>query len=247
MDLSIIIPTFDEARKIRRDVTAAAEFLAAHMGRGEIIVSDDGSRDGTLEAARAVHVPAGIAFRVLGPAPHRGKGAAVRSGIGASTCEYVMFADSGLTTPFENALRGLDLIGSGRCELAHGSRKLPESVIRIPQQSDRKVSSALFRALLRALFPVPRHLTDTQCGFKVYRGDVARRLYGECVIDGFLFDVEVILRAQHHGCRILEFPIEWSCDRDSRLTFRRSSWPILQELLALKRVVSSWPPAKPKR
>ena len=245
MDLSIIIPTFDEARKIRRDVTAAAEFLAAHMGRGEIIVSDDGSRDGTLEVARAVRVPADIAFRVLVGASQRERGRRTfrywRIDLRVRDVRRQRPDD-----PVRECPTGPGPDRQRRLRAAHGSRKLLESVIRIPQQSDRKVSSALFRALLGALFPVPRHLTDTQCGFKVYRGDVARRLYGECVIDGFL-DVEVILRAQHQGCRILEFPIEWSCDRDSRLTFRRSSWPILQELLALKRVVSSWPPARPKR
>ncbi len=62
---------------------------------------------------------------------------------------------------------------------------------------------------------VPRELTDTQCGFKVYRGDVARELYGQCVTDGFLFDIEIILRAIEKGYRIGEFPVEWACDRDS--------------------------------
>src|SRR5512140_3158977 len=128
MELSIIIPTYDEARKIRRDVTAAAEFLATGAGGGEIIVSDDGSQDDTPNIARAAPVPPGIALRVLCSAKHRGKGFALRSGIGESRGTFVMFADSGLTTPYDNALRGLALISSGRCELAHGSRRLPESI-----------------------------------------------------------------------------------------------------------------------
>ena len=247
MELSIIIPTYDEARKIGRDIRAASEFLAARMGGGEVIVADDGSRDNTPDIASATPTSPDVTLHILRSAEHKGKGFALRSGIAASHGRHVMFADSGLTTPFDNALRGLELISSGQCELAHGSRKLPESVIRVPQHPDRMISSALFRLVMHLLLPVPRELTDTQCGFKVYRGDVARMLAGQCISDGFLFDVEMILRAQRQGFRILEFPITWSCDRDSRLTFRRSTWPILQEIFAVRRALLSPSPGKPKR
>jgi dolichyl-phosphate beta-glucosyltransferase len=245
MDLSIIIPAYDEAHKIRRDIEAASEFLAARKIEGEIIVSDDGSRDNTPLVAQGTRVPPGIGFTVLRASEHRGKGRALRAGITASRGAYVMFADSGLTTPYDNVLRGLELISSGRCEIAHGSRKLPGSIVRVPQDHDRKITSAIFRAVVRFLLDVPRELTDTQCGFKVYRGDVARELAGECFTDGFMFDVEMILRARRHGYNILEFPIEWSCDRDSRLTFRRSSLPILQEMLELRREFSPGSSKKP--
>ena len=86
---------------------------------------------------------------------------------------------------------------------------------------------------------VPRELTDTQCGFKIYRGDVARELYGQCVTDGFLFDIEIILRAVKKGYRIGEFPVQWVCDRDSRLSVARTPWPVLAELRALRRVMAN--------
>ncbi|MHC4623307.1 MAG: hypothetical protein ACYS4W_05325, partial [Planctomycetota bacterium] len=81
-------------------------------------------------------------------------------------------------------------------------------------------------------------ITDSQCGFKVYRGDVARKLYGECISDGFMFDVEIILRAQKEGYRIKEFPVEWVCDLDSRLSLTRAPWPVLSELITIKRRLS---------
>lgn len=245
MELSIIIPAYDEARKIGRDIAAAAEFLLTCLDEGEIIIADDGSSDDTARVARETRVPAGIALRVFRSAQHKGKGHALRSGIGASCGQYVMFADSGLTTPYDNALRGMALISSGQCELAHGSRKLSGSVIRVPQNRDRKISSGLFRFTLSLLLPVPKELTDTQCGFKVYRGDVARMLAGQCIADGFMFDVEMILRAKRRGFRIREFPVDWSCDRDSRLTFRRSAFPILREILQLRRALASRSSGKP--
>jgi dolichyl-phosphate beta-glucosyltransferase len=234
--LTIVIPTFEEERKIARDVQEAAAFLISHGFDGEIIVADDGSSDGTVQAAREAPVPPGVQRSVI-PAPgHRGKGAAVRSGILASRGEYVMFADSGLTVPFDNALRGLRLLQDGTCDVAHGSRELPESVILRDRDPDRKVISSLFRRLAIFWLHIPPSLTDTQCGFKLYRGDVARRLYAVCETEGFMFDIEIILRALKDGLTIQEFPLEWSCDRDSRLGVRRNAREIVKDFIRLKRM-----------
>jgi len=234
--LTIVIPTYEEERKIARDVREAAAFLSSRALPGEIIVADDGSSDGTVRAAREAPPPEGIRYTVIPAAKHRGKGAAVRSGILASRGEYVMFADSGMTVPYDNALKGLRLLQEGSCDLAHGSRELPGSVIVRDKDPDRKLLSALFRKITFSWLRIPGELTDTQCGFKLYRGDVARRLYASCETDGFLFDVEIILRALNEGLRIREFPIEWSCDRDSRLGLRRNAGEILRDLIRLKRL-----------
>jgi hypothetical protein len=85
---------------------------------------------------------------------------------------------------------------------------------------------------------IPAEFTDTQCGFKIYKGDVGRHLYGECITDGFTFDIEIIMRAQKEGYIIKEFPIDWTCDRDSRLSPTRSSWSVLSELLTIRRVMA---------
>jgi dolichyl-phosphate beta-glucosyltransferase len=156
-----------------------------------------------------------------------------------------MFADSGLTVPFENALGGLRILMDGTCDIAHGSRRLPGSVIRRRQDWDRKLISQLFHWIAKHSLRLPRHLTDTQCGFKIYRGDVARSLYNECMTAGFLFDVEIIIRASAHRYRIAEFPVEWSCDRDSRLTLRHSSREILRDLVRIRRKVSGTPAVPP--
>ncbi len=184
-------------------------------------------------------MPPGVDLRVLRSAGHRGKGFALRSGMAASQGRYVMFADSGLTTPYDNALRGLDLISSGRCELAHGSRRLPDSVVRIPQHRDRKISSALFRLVLRLVLPIPKELTDTQCGFKVYRGDVARMVSEKCIADGFMFDVEMILRARATASGSANFPSNGAATETAGSPSRRSSWPILQEIFSVRRALAS--------
>ena len=85
---------------------------------------------------------------------------------------------------------------------------------------------------------IPAEFTDTQCGFKIYKGDIARQLYKQCKTDGFVFDIEIIMLAQKQGYRIKEFPIDWTCDPDTRLSPSRSSWRILKDLLQIRKNIS---------
>jgi dolichyl-phosphate beta-glucosyltransferase len=237
MDFSIVIPAYREAEKIRHDIEAAGAFLVSSGMTGEVIVVDDGSPDGTREAALAADVPPGVERQVIRYETNRGKGYAVRTGMKATRGRFAMFADVGLCVPFENALRGVEMIRRGECEIAHGSRKMPESVILRPQRLYRRVLSRLFRGVVHLFMGIPGSITDSQCGFKVYRGDVARELYGECFSDGFMFDVEILLRALRRGYRVREFPVEWRCDWDTRLHPARGSLATLGELTAIKRAM----------
>jgi len=237
MDISIVIPAFEESKKIALDVKSAAKFIEDNNFAGEIIVVDDGSKDNTSEVAKNVEVSAGITLKAL-RYEHRGKGHAVRRGVKQSSGKYVMFVDSGCCVPYGDALRGLELIESGQCDIAHGSRKMRGCRIEKAQSLYRRICSRLFHWFVIRDMKIPAEFTDTQCGFKIYLGDVARRLYGECITDGFAFDIEIIIRAQKEGYRIKEFPVDWACDRDSRLSPTRSSWRVLHELMKIKRVLS---------
>ncbi len=238
MDLSIVIPAYNESPKIAVDVQRAAEFLESNGLQGEIIVVDDCSSDNTSRVAESVKVPTCVTLKVIRYEPHRGKGYAVRTGIKASTGRYVMFADSGYCVPFANALPALEMLKDGTCDIANASRRLATSTILRAQPLRRRICSRAIRGLLKIVLGLPPGITDTQCGFKVYKGDVARELYGQCVSEGFMFDVEIILRAHKKGYRIKEFPIEWSCDLDSRLSIMRAPLPTLAELRAIKRALS---------
>ncbi|MDB5319763.1 MAG: hypothetical protein JWN40_1394 [Phycisphaerales bacterium] len=236
-ELSIVIPAYNEAHKIALDVQAAGQFFTDHQLSGEIIISDDGSDDNTAGAARACAVSGPVTLKVLGQPTNRGKGAAVRAGMAVSHGQYVMFADSGVCIPYEQALRGLTLLRSGQCEIAHASRKRVDSVITNPQPFHRRMLSRVFRSAVDAYMGLPYRLTDTQCGFKLYRGSLARELYSQCLTDGFLFDLEIILRAKKAGARIAEFPVTWSCDPDSRLRPGRTAIRTIVEMRGIKRSV----------
>jgi len=236
MQFSVIIPAFCEAHKIAMDVEAASSFLSARFDQSEIIIVDDGSNDGTSRNAD-ISVPDNVTLGTIRYQENRGKGYAVRTGILASTGEYVMFADAGVCVPYEQSLRGLKLLQNDECDLAHGSRKLPESEIIRPHLKQRQLSSKLFPLFLRLWMHIPRRITDTQCGFKMYKGDVARELYGLSVIDGFMFDIEIICMALKRGYRIREFPISWTADPDTRLSLIHVPKQVLKETWRIKRSV----------
>ena len=245
MDISIVIPAFEESKKIVRDIEEAAAFLEAHDFTGQIIVVDDGSKDNTAEAAKKSFKLKNLSSKfpnaqlnVIRYEAHRGKGYAVRTGIKHSSGQYVMFADSGSCVPYEDTMRGLELLKSDACDIAHGSRKMRGCHIEKTQSLYRRICSRIFHWFVIHDMKIPSEFTDTQCGFKMYKGDVARHLYGEAITDGFSFDIEIIMRAQKEGYRIREFPIDWTCDRDSRLSPTRSSWHVLSELLKIRRTLS---------
>jgi dolichyl-phosphate beta-glucosyltransferase len=237
MDISIIIPALNEQNKIGRDIMSVSHFLVEAKLAGEIIIVDDGSTDDTSQRAIQYDVPDPVSFKIIRYERHRGKGYAVRMGIGDSRGDYVMFMDSGGNVPPSYISRGLDMIKAGKCEIAMGSRRLPQSKIHKHLTWYRRISSFLFRNVVRIYLNIPRHLTDTQCGFKIYKGDIGRELYQQCKSEGFIFDLEIILRAQKAEYRMLEFPLDWTCDRDSRLSMITTP-KLLRELIRIKKITA---------
>ena len=214
LKLSIIIPAFKERQKIARDIEAAHAFLSTHGITGEIIVVDDGSPDDTAQIARRLQADY-AELRVVSYENNRGKGHAVAQGVAHAGGELIMFADAGLCVPYDIATIGITILEMGMCDVAHGSRRMRGSILR-PQPLYRRVGSRVYAVVIHTLFGVPWHISDTQCGFKIYRGEVAREIYSEVITDGFMFDVEVILRSLRRNRRILEFPVLWSNDADTR-------------------------------
>lgn len=236
MTLTIVIPAYKEAHKIAADVAAASAFLAESHLDGEIILVDDGSPDETAQVARDLQKQYPL-LRVVSYARNRGKGHAVASGVALANGEYVMFADAGLCVPYANAIVGLKMLELNMCDIAHGSRRMRGSIIKA-QPLYRRLGSKVFRVIVHTAAGVPTYLSDTQCGFKIYRRSVAQHLYGELITDGFMFDIEIILRAIRENYRIMEFPVLWSNDADTRFNPGSGSVRNLQELARIRWALS---------
>lgn len=233
--LSIIIPVFNEQNKIARDIFSADQFLVSEGLVGEIIIIDDGSTDETAANAHTAAETTRSQCVIHSLEQNQGKGCAVRTGILRSRGQIVAFSDSGCCIPYEEIKLGIDLISSGHCHVAHGSRKLADCHIRQPQPLYRRLCSKLFHWFLIHDIKRLGDLTDTQCGFKIYDGSVARQLYTESIVNGFMFDIEITLLALSKDHTICEFPVNWTCDPDSRLKPSHELFRVLVDLIRLKR------------
>ena len=237
MDISIVIPAFNEEKKIGYDVEVAAAFIDEESVPGEVIVVDDGSTDNTADKARSVEIPSAVERNVIRLDKNRGKGYAVKTGILASKGDVVLFADSGTCVPYVNALPQLERIRKGDLDIAMASRRLEDTVIHRNRSLKRRLLSSFFRAVARIITGVPQRFSDTQCGFKIYRGEIARELFGKCKTTGFLFELEILLRALKRGYNIEEFPVEWTCDLDTRLKPGSDAVKVMKELLQVRSII----------
>jgi glycosyltransferase involved in cell wall biosynthesis len=195
----------------------------------EVILVDDGSDDGTADAARNSFssIPA---FRVLDRA-HGGKGAALKAGVAVSEGDYVFLADADWSMPPEQISRFLPprLEGFG---IAIASREHPESR-RHDEPAARHLLGRAFNALVRhALLP---GIQDSQCGFKCMEGDLARRLFPQIQCQGWAFDVELLALAVLCGEQIVEQPIDWVFNADSRLKPLRHGPQMALDVLRIRR------------
>ncbi len=237
MDLSIIIPVYNEGNKTDKDIQLAAQFLHLSKMSCEIIISDDGSTDNTVNILENIRNKLHIPLKIIANKDHKGKGHAVKSGILEAQGKLVLFIDSGACVPYNDILPGIDMISKGQCEIAHGSRFLKNSLITRKKQWYRRLMSYAFRMFIRLWAKIPYNLTDTQCGLKIYKGEVALELYRQCITEGFMFDVEIILRAAKAGYKIEEFPISWTADLDSRLSVTTTFFQMLSELVRIKKKI----------
>ena len=241
MDLSIIIPAFNESARIVSTLDSTVHFLSQRPWQWEVIVVDDGGQDGTAQLVEDYSVGQ-AAVRVLRNDRNRGKGYSVRNGVCAATGAVIGFIDADDKTDIRAVDSVMELVlGSeadaehgGRADIVIGDRTLPESQIVVPRRGYREWGSKQFsRLLLR--FVGLSEFPDTQCGFKFLREGTARALFGAQRTDGYMFDVELILRARASRCRIERVPVRWTDDADSRFNPVSGMIRNLKELARIKR------------
>lgn len=227
VDLSVVVPCFNEEARLGSTLEKVVGYLDRREKAYEILVVDDGSRDATVSVANGV---ADEHVQVLEHGENLGKGAAVRTGVLASRGEWVLITDADLSTPIED-LERLERRTS-EADVVLGSRAVAESEIVRHQPIYRELMGKSFNLIIRSIGLVGLH--DTQCGFKLFRGPVARELFERTKVDHFAFDVEVVWLAQKAGHRVVEEGVTWEDSPNSRVSPIGDSWKMLVDVLALR-------------
>ncbi len=232
--LSLIIPAYNEVARIRSTVTDAIDYFDRRQIRCEIIVSADGT-DGTRETVRDFASRRSMSdadIKVTGSTQRRGKGHGIREGIRLASGDVIGFADADNKTPITEFDKVLPFLRDGH-EVVIGSRGLRESRIERPQPLHRRLGSKGFGLFMHTCVGL-RDIIDTQCGFKFFQGDVARDLFQHQQIDGYMFDVEILLLARSRGYNIVQVPVRWRDDGDSRLEFVAGNLRNVRDILSIR-------------
>ncbi len=229
--LSVVIPAFDEEARIGDSLTRIRAFLEARPEPFEIIVVGDGCRDRTCRVAEACL--RGGCDSILERPLNRGKGRAVAEGVAAARGGLILFSDADLSTPIEEIDKLRLRIEEG-CDIAIGSRALPESDVQVRQRRGRESLGRIFNVLVRLL--VLPGIRDTQCGFKLFRREAARDIFPRLRIDGFSFDVEALYLAVRRGWRVAQVPVAWRNSPRSKVRILGSSAAMLRDLLRIRRL-----------
>jgi len=231
MELSIIIQAYNEAKRIGSTLEKMLGYFRSQNASFEIIVVDDGSKDKTDGIVRDF-IRNHPEVKILRHRINLGKGAAVKTGVLEAQGDYILFSDADLSTPIKEIEKMLLELKEKRYDIAIASRGVPGSKIAVSQPWYRKWVGRLFPLLVHLI--VFKDIKDTQCGFKLFKKDVARKLFSSQRITGFSFDVEIIYLAKKRSYRIKEVPVVWSNSRESRVRILRNSFLMLKDLLRIR-------------
>lgn len=232
MKVSLVIPAYNEGKIISDTLHAACAKLAALAEDYEVILVDDGSTDNTAELAlncRDPHV------RPESYSPNRGKGRAVRTGMLAAQGDVILCTDADLAYGVDIFGVMLDRFASSEADLVIGSRRLnDEGYQNYPPL--RILMSKCFGLLSRTISGLTY---DTQCGIKGYRREAARQIFSKCIIDGFSFDFEVLMRADRLGLKVEEIPVSVVNFRESKVNVVMDSLRMFRDVFRIRRAVGN--------
>jgi glycosyltransferase involved in cell wall biosynthesis len=237
--LSIVVPAYNEARRLPPSLATLLAFSATLPYGAEVIIADDGSTDATAALVEAL-VPSQAQLRLVRLA-HRGKGFAVRAGVLAARGDYVLVCDVDLAVPLDEWSRLREALEAGY-DVAIGSRE-GAGARRVGEPWHRHAMGRVFNAIVRAL--VVGQFQDTQCGFKAFRGAVARDLFERVQIYGehaplvrgaavTAYDVEVLYLAVTRGYRVAEVPVPWFYGEETKVSALRDAWRNLRDVLRVR-------------
>ncbi len=236
VELSVVFPAYNEEKNIRESLRRVTAYLSLKKYAWEILVSNDGSTDHTSAVVEDfMRSHSGCTIRHLRSDPNHGKGYAVRQGVLASAGRVVLLTDADLSTPIKEVDKLMAALEGG-ADVAIGSRAVREKDCDVRQSFKRYFAGRVFNIFVKGLLP---DIHDSQCGFKCFKKEVARKLFAEQKLDGFSFDVEVLYLARRHGLKIAEVPVMWSEGAQSKVRLVQDSLRMLKDLFQIKKLHAS--------
>jgi dolichyl-phosphate beta-glucosyltransferase len=229
-DVSVVIPAYNEERRLPGTLRAWIAFFAGQELEWELLVVDDGSRDGTAAVAEEIAAKC-VNVRVLRQGRNQGKGAAVRAGMLAATGAHVFYVDADLNVSPDHLPRFVEALRRG-ADLAIGTRNARQYAA--TERSVTRVLAGLLIQMLRRTLLLPS-IRDTQCGFKGVQREAAQAVFSRATVNRFAFDIEALFLARKLGYRIREIPVEIEYRPGSTYSLRRHLWPFVQDIIRIKR------------
>ena len=228
---SVVIPAYNEEKRLPAYLRKTIAYFDDRGEAYEVIVVDDGSHDETVNVVERFQVDA-PSVRLIKLVENRGKGCAVRTGMLETKGTLCLFTDADGATPIRELERLERALANG-ADIAIGSRTARDPTRVVQERVFRKISGSIFNIAVRSLGVTG--ITDTQCGFKLFRAPVARALFSVLQCDGFSFDVELLFLGQRWKYRIAEVPIQWTEQAGSKVRIVRDGRRMIYDIWTVRR------------
>jgi dolichyl-phosphate beta-glucosyltransferase len=226
-DLTVVVPAFNEELRLPATLDGLTSYLDQWGVDYRVMVVDDGSGDATARMTEG----RGHRFSTISQ-QNAGKGAAVRNGVLRATGKIVAFTDADLPYDLDGVRTAYNAIAGRQCEVVFGARDLEDSAVRAPRRLMRTLATSVFRSIVGTL--VSRHVTDTQCGLKVFSRDAAAEIFSRTTIDGFAFDAEVVFLTHRLSLPYRRIPVTLINEYGSTISLSRHALPMLRDVISLR-------------